>query len=68
MEKRKLGLTPEEIKMIEFALEWVYGSYIEIVKENRGLLNDKITKPIFEKANKFDDLRYEISKGKKDIN
>jgi len=64
---RTLKLTHEEILMIVNSLELMYGTKLNVVKENRYLLKEEHSKGIISDANTFDDLRSKIDNGDADV-
>jgi len=64
---RTLKLSHSDIEMIEKALNAMYFNHLSIIERERSLLPQGATDIILSQANKYDDLRIEISGGTKDV-
>ena len=63
---RKIKLTHEEIEIIKIALQYVYDRKLDIVSQNRKILDKQATARILEQANKYFDTQ-EIFDGERDV-
>jgi len=58
--ERIFSLEDEEFRLIENALEYVYGRKMEMLVKNRSIMNDHNIQQTIKKANEYDELRTKI--------
>lgn len=63
---RTIQITHEEVETIKIALQYVYDSQLDTIKQNRKILGNDISENIIQKANKFFDAQ-EIFDGERDV-
>ena len=64
---RTLKFTHEEIDLIARSLEFLYGSRLDIITQNKYLLSDTEKESIIANANVYAELQEKINSGEKDV-
>lgn len=64
---RTLQLTHQEIDLITRSLEFLYGSRLDIITQNKYLLSDTEKESIIANANVYAELQEKINSGEKDV-